>query len=227
MPLNKQKGNMYGFVTHTWNPIRGRCLHDCSYCYMKKGPLAKSWDQEAHLEEKELKTNIGKGNSIFVGSSTDMWGGWVSGDDIGRVLESCVFYNENHYLFQTKTPGRYEWFLNEFPSNSILGCTIESNIEYNYGGKLLPSMSDRFKEMSHLKVEGAKIAITIEPIMTFDPDEMVAWMDNIKPEWIAIGADSGNNNLDEPHSDKVKQLICRLECFTKVIMKDNLRRIIK
>src|SRR3990167_1900105 len=30
--LNKQKGNMYGFVTHTWNPIKGKCSHNCSYC---------------------------------------------------------------------------------------------------------------------------------------------------------------------------------------------------
>jgi DNA repair photolyase len=35
MPLNPSKGNMYPFVTHTWNPIRGKCPHDCSYCYMK------------------------------------------------------------------------------------------------------------------------------------------------------------------------------------------------
>ena len=27
---------MYEFVTHTWNPIKGKCYHDCSYCYMKK-----------------------------------------------------------------------------------------------------------------------------------------------------------------------------------------------
>jgi len=27
MTLNKQKGNMYGFVTHTWNVIKGKCPH--------------------------------------------------------------------------------------------------------------------------------------------------------------------------------------------------------
>lgn len=36
MVLNEQKGNMYNFITHTWNPIKGKCWHDCSYCYMKK-----------------------------------------------------------------------------------------------------------------------------------------------------------------------------------------------
>ncbi len=36
MPLNETKGNMYGFVTHTWNPVKGICPHNCSYCYMRK-----------------------------------------------------------------------------------------------------------------------------------------------------------------------------------------------
>ena len=58
--MNKQKGNMYGFVTHTWNPIRGECPHDCKYCYMKK------WGKQKPLRlvEKELKTDLGSGNFI-------------------------------------------------------------------------------------------------------------------------------------------------------------------
>ena len=35
MALRKSKGNMYSFITHTWNPVKGICYHDCSYCYMK------------------------------------------------------------------------------------------------------------------------------------------------------------------------------------------------
>ena len=25
---------MYEFITHTWNPILGKCPHDCKYCYV-------------------------------------------------------------------------------------------------------------------------------------------------------------------------------------------------
>lgn len=28
MGLNISKGNMYEFVTHTWNIIKGKCYHD-------------------------------------------------------------------------------------------------------------------------------------------------------------------------------------------------------
>jgi len=36
MGLNKSSGNMYEFITHTWNTVKGACEHDCSYCYMKR-----------------------------------------------------------------------------------------------------------------------------------------------------------------------------------------------
>jgi len=39
MGLNISKGNMYGFMTHTFNIIKGRCSHDCVYCYMKQFKL--------------------------------------------------------------------------------------------------------------------------------------------------------------------------------------------
>lgn len=46
--LNKSKGNMYPWVTYTWNPIKGKCPHECRYCYMKGYP-----QPELHLDEKE------------------------------------------------------------------------------------------------------------------------------------------------------------------------------
>lgn len=39
MGLNKAKGEMYKFVTHTWNTVKGECFHNCRYCYMKKGQI--------------------------------------------------------------------------------------------------------------------------------------------------------------------------------------------
>ena len=70
MGLNLSKGDMYKFVNYTWNPIKGKCLHDCSYCYMKQiNPNANP----PRLAEYELNTDLGCGRSIFIGSSTDMF----------------------------------------------------------------------------------------------------------------------------------------------------------
>ena len=73
MGLNIQKGNMYGFVTHTWNTVKGKCLHDCSYCYMKQFKL-----NPVRFDKKELKTKLqdkefSDSCFIFIGSSCDMF----------------------------------------------------------------------------------------------------------------------------------------------------------
>ena len=63
--LNFTKGNMYEFIKYTWNPYQGACHHDCQYCYMKQIPECKS----AKTSKDEFYTDLGKGNSIFIGSS--------------------------------------------------------------------------------------------------------------------------------------------------------------
>ncbi|KKL05192.1 hypothetical protein LCGC14_2608530, partial [marine sediment metagenome] len=69
--LRQSTGNMYSsYITHTWNPLKGKCEFDCHYCYMKS--IVKN-PKPIRLVESELKTNLGKNNFIFVGSSTDMF----------------------------------------------------------------------------------------------------------------------------------------------------------
>ena len=68
MGLNVSSGNMYEFISHTFNTIKGKCYHDCSYCYCKS--IAKRFNKiqsDVKLDEKELTKNLGKGNFIFVG----------------------------------------------------------------------------------------------------------------------------------------------------------------
>ena len=71
MALTKSRGNMYPFVTHTWNAIKGICFHDCPYCYMKKfdGLLPIRFDP------KELEVNLGNGNSTYL--RTGLPGFWI------------------------------------------------------------------------------------------------------------------------------------------------------
>jgi DNA repair photolyase len=71
--MTKTKGNMYEFITHTHNPIKGKCQHGCTYCYMNK-LYGKGWLMPVppYLDEIELRKNLGSGNFIFVGSSCDM-----------------------------------------------------------------------------------------------------------------------------------------------------------
>lgn len=214
MGMNKQTGNMYPFVTHTWNPIRGRCPHDCMYCYMKVYPLP-----ELHFVKKELKTNLGSGNFIFVGSSTDMWAEGSDSMWISDVLSHCLRYPHNAYLLQTKNPRRYAGW--KFPGDTILGVTIETNRSYIFGRAPIPHT--RYKDF--LKIEGRKM-VSIEPIMQFDLVALVNWIRRIAPEFVSIGADSKGHSLPEPSATKVGALMEELSKFTEVKVKDNLKRLL-
>ncbi len=218
MGLNIARGNMYPFVTHTWNTIKGKCPHDCSYCYMKRFP-----QKQVRFDDKELKTDLGSGNFIFVGSSCDMWAIEVSPSMIARTLEKCALH-ENKYLFQTKNPVRFINWEQRIPDQSVLCTTIETDRFYKEQGNA-PSIHSRERAMIYLKDSGFRLFITIEPIMDFDVLSLIKIIHNIKPEQVNIGADSGNNNLPEPGADKVLSLISELSKFTKVFQKPNLKRI--
>ena len=217
MPLNKQKGNMYGFVTHTFNIIKGKCPHACKYCYMNI-----FLQKELRLDEKEFKEDLGENNYIFVGSSCDMFAEVISNEWIIRVLEYCNKFPKNKYLFQSKDPERMTSFNKLFPKNTILATTIETNrFGCNYNA---PSTLNRY---CHIKTSSYPIMITIEPIIDFDLDILVSWIKEIKPIQVNIGADSKGHNLPEPNKEKVLALIKKLEKFTNVFQKDNLKRLLK
>ena len=215
MPLNKQKGNMYPWVTHTWNIIKGKCPHDCSYCYMKRFP-----QKDMRIDTKEFTVDLGVHNFIFVGSSCDMWAETVPAMWIEDTLAYCEQFN-NRYLFQSKNPRRFLDYLHQM-LNPVLGTTIETNRWYE--GIMGKAISPVLRASYMRDICGDKM-VSIEPIMDFDLAEMLDYIKAIKPKFVSIGADSGNNHLPEPSPDKLKALIKELQDITTVKIKDNLSRL--
>lgn len=211
MSLNISKGNMYEFITHTWNTIKGECKHDCSYCYMKRWGKLKP----IRFDEKELKTDLGSGNFIFVGSSNDMFGcGNIEWMD--RTLQHCRKF-DNNYFFQSKNPFAFTNAGLVFPEKSSFCTTIETNRFYE---EIMGNTQKPHERAYHLPENSY---ITIEPIMDFDLKEFVSLLKVAKPKQVNIGADSGNNGLPEPSKEKVLQLIDELQKFTIIHNKSNLK----
>ena len=228
MGLNQSKGNMYEFATHTWNTVKGKCPHDCSYCYMKG--IAKRFGKSQpppYFDEKELKTNLGEGNFIFVGSSNDLFANDMPSEWVFKTLDHCNKF-DNRYLFQSKNPKRmYDFSNHPVFARSVVCTTIESDTKY-YGlmGRT-PYPNDRSFDMEYLSERGITTYVTIEPIMDFDLYSFVEIIKRCNPVQVNIGADSGRNNLPEPPKEKVLELIAALEEFTVVKQKCNLSRILK
>jgi len=214
---------MYDFVTHTWNTVKGRCPHDCAYCYMKK------WGEqpELHFDEKELKTDLGSGNFIFVGSSCDMWASGVSARWIAETVNHCINadHRDNKFLFQSKNPERFiNW---AFPEKTILGTTIETNRSYPEMGKA-PTPLERAYFMNLTRKNGIKTMVTIEPIMMFDHNKLIDMILACRPDWVNVGANTNHKvKLTEPAAHDIKSLIEDLKTFAEVKIKSNLKRLLK
>jgi DNA repair photolyase len=214
--LNESKGNMYDFVTHTWNTVKGECPHGCSYCYMHRWGKQKP----VRFDEKELKTDLGSGNFIFVGSSCDMFAKDIPDEWIKKTLEYCGKF-DNKYLFQTKNPGNVDI---DLPAGSVVCVTLETNRWYPEIMVNSPRPSERFV---YLQDERHPLYITVEPIMDFDLDTFVQYLTSLGVMQINIGADTGNNHLPEPPKEKILELITELSKFTTVHQKSNLKRLLK
>lgn len=211
---------MYEFVTHTWNTVKGECYHNCSYCYCKD--IAKRFNKiqsSVHFDDKELKTNLGQGNFIFVGSGCDMWADNIPEDWIFKTLCHCNKF-DNKYLFQTKNPYNIRRIL--VPNSSVC-VTLETNRHYKEFMVNSPTPEQRVEQMKLIR---HPLYITIEPIMDFDLPVFVEMLKQCNPLQINIGADSGKHNLPEPTKDKVLQLIDEIQKFTIIHNKSNLHRLL-
>ena len=217
--LNKQSGNMYAWITHTWNPIKGYCPHECIYCYMKRFDVG-----ELRLDQKEFKTGLKSDNFIFVGSGTDAFCEQVPGEWIDETLKHCTRF-DNRYLFQTKSPGRFKEFMGKYPDKTVFGTTLETD-RLPDGISKAPDIRSRARAMQDLADMGCKTMVTIEPVIDFNPDPFLELIKICKPEWVNIGADSKRHRLPEPDPDKIRLLIQGLNEFTRVHKKENLNRII-
>ena len=227
MGLNLSKGDMYKFVNYTWNPIKGKCLHDCSYCYMKQiNPNANP----PRLAEYELNTDLGCGRSIFIGSSTDMFAEDIPSEWIARVLDYC-YQNRNMllpnaYLLQSKNPKRFLEFINHPIMERVVFCTtIETNRFYPEIMNKAPRIDERVEAMEEIARLGRPTMVTAEPLMQFDHEEVVSFIRRCSPKLVNIGKESkGRVKLPEPTQEEVQQLIAELKSlksFTKVNVKDN------
>ena len=227
--LNIAKGNMYGFITHTWNPIKGICYHQCSYCYMHK-LLSPKYQCSPVLVEYEFSKDLNEGDRIFVGSSIDMFAKDIPDEWITRVLDHCAGFNDRRegqkkivFLFQSKNPGRFLQFLDHRVfKHSVIGTTIETNRYYTEVMVNSPRIEDRADAMGAIAERGLYTMVTAEPLMDFDKEELVGLIKKCRPRFVNIGKNTEHSiSLPEPTPEQVKELVEELREFTKVKIKSN------
>lgn len=206
--VNKSKGNMYDWVSHTWSPLIG-CPHQCSYCYVKSYqdlPVAPQLDGEF--------PNLGSGRIIFVGHLCDMFAAdFIANSEskkmVDQILEHCKQF-DNTYVLQTKNPAGLGLFKDQLlEMKFILGTTIETNREAVVSAiSQAPSPHQRAVGFKNIREEMSpqQSFITIEPILDCDVIPLVELIQLANPTFVNIGADSKKHDLDEPSYETVMAL---------------------
>lgn len=218
--LNISSGNMYPWITHTWNPVKGLCFHRCSYCFMtkwKNRPL-----KDIRIEDTEFKTDLLSGNFIFVGSSVDLWATDIPDEWILRTLDYCDRF-DNRYLFQSKNPARFLSFTTHPVFRKSVFCTtVETNRWYPEVMNNSPKPQDRAIAMARMKELGFTNYVTAEPLLDFDVKPMVDLLITCAPSQVNIGKNTNwNCTVPEPTATKAQALVDALKGKTVVDIKSN------
>jgi len=223
---HKKNGKMFNIVTATWNPISG-CLYNCSYCWARKFALTRLSRVKRYskgflpsLNETEFKVKFSKGDIIFVSDMGDMFADSIPAEWIQQVLDHIRKFPEAYFLFMTKNPQRYLDLLQYIPDNAILGATIETtNDEIMKTDKVstAPLPSQRYESMKNLKWDN-KI-ISIEPVIDFDLNVFIKWVEDIKPFLVYVGYDNYRHRLREPPIEKTTALMDAISTNSIVIKK--------
>lgn len=229
----------------TWNPVTG-CYHTCEYCYARgmanrfgtfetidgnnirvlntgstlncievrertATPYPEKFTPTLHeyrLSDYEKKT----GRNIFVCSMADLFGSWVPEEWIIRVLDACKKSPQHNYMFLTKNPSRYI----ELETERKLPWA-----ENFWFGSSVTKLSDKYTWFAEKKFHWF---LSVEPILE-DLGEMDP--DSVKPEWIIVGAETGNRkDKVVPERAWIENLVCECRKYNiPIFMKSSLEEI--
>lgn len=169
------------------------------------------------LEQKLPKTKHMQ--FIFTCSSGDI--AFCPTEYLKKIIARIQSEPDKTFLIQSKDPQAFNRAI--FPKNVILGTTLETNRDkLCEGTSKTPKPSQRYKDFA--KVNHQPKMVTIEPVMDFDLNVMIDWVENINPCMVWLGYDSGKNKLPEPDLEKVRSLHWRLAKKGFVVILKTIRK---
>lgn len=214
-------GNMYKQSIESWNPFVG-CEHDCVYCTSsfkrqmkrRKKHCLDCYNFKPHFHSERLSRSLPRtegDNFIFCCDMGDI--AFCKPEWMQQILARIKELPDRTFLIQSKDPSVFKAY--RFPTNVLLGTTIETNRDDLYEGvSKAPLPSQRYKAIKGL--QHSRKIVTIEPVLDFDVEIMEKWLREIRPEICYVGYDSKKNYLPEPELNKVKILMRRLGRITNV-----------
>jgi len=209
--------NMYSASVLQWNVFKG-CLFDCTYCEKsfkrqakrQKQNCIKCYNYEPHEHSERLNKSFPTthfGEFIWAVSSGDIC--FCNDEYIQKIIDRIKNEPTKQFLMQSKNPKTFERV--QLPSNVVIGTTLETNRDGLYTENHIskaPLPTKRYEDF--LAIKHHSKMITIEPIMKFDLEVMIDWVENLKPCMIWLGYDSKETHSYEPTLEDFNKLYWEL-----------------
>jgi DNA repair photolyase len=250
MSVKKAVGNMYPWVSHTHNHLRGECPHGCRYCYVqtmaRRFRSGHYYAEPLRLAEKELRCSYDtpairryaqergfERPAVFVEHCNDLFANGVPSEWIYRVLEHCQKHeDEVEFVFQSKNPSRMIHFCYWLPERCMVGITVETDSrDLEVVGDLYSKNTPPNTPLQRLTAIcdiHRPLFVTVKPVLRMEnPVRFAQEIASCRPEFVNIGADSKGHGLPEPSSDQLCAFIKELHCLNVPIrQKTNLERLL-
>ena len=198
---------------YTINPVKGLCPMACSYCYARRLYKRFKWNPEIRFDDRWIPdlANIKKPSRIFVGSTMELFGNWVSYWWLKTVFDYCVLYPQHTFIFLTKQPQNLiKW--SPFPDNCWVGVSATNR-------------RSLLKSLLWLRdIEATIKFLSCEPLLDQLSDD---YFHNGVPvegiNWVIIGAQTPYSKKTAPRIEWVKEIVDAADkANIPVFLKNNL-----
>lgn len=189
---------------YSLNPVKGLCPMACTnnqgkeYCYARRMYKRFKWNLQIRYDHTVFAflDHITKPSKIFVGSTMELFGDWVSDWVMDNIFNTVRSYSEHIFIFLTKQPGN---LINRspFPDNCWIGVSITGKEPSGFAYPLV-----------HLKVK-VKF-ISFEPLLDScikDIDSFSRSLETSSINWVIIGQQTPISKCTEPKTEWIKEIV--------------------
>lgn len=163
----------------SWNPIRGLCKINCSYCYAKAIYKRFKLNSEVRFDTKELYTpyHRKKPAGIFCSSTHELFGEWIPEEWRTLIFNHIKISPQHRFYILTKRPRNIH--MDEMPPNVWLGATIT-------GEEREEEQVIRLRQLMNVKA-GIHF-VSFEPLLGPIAEKVLRHIADGQLDWVIVGA---------------------------------------
>lgn len=194
------------WTRHSYNPWHGcqKVSSGCKYCYMMRDKEKYGQDPTVITRSKTTFNDPLKWTDpalVFTCSWSDFL---IKEADAWRGEAIDIIRRTPHLMYQilTKRIERVHYLPAGMPENFIIGISAENQSNFDH----------RYPELADVKhVRGWKIFLSLEPLIGEIKISAMIHLLRVKPDWVIIGGESGNDN------GKWRYRACEMSWITNLI----------